>query len=80
VSIIKANKVEIEVQEQTSPNAGGKYMTILSYEPYSSLSKEIISVVLTNTKPFIKQTIDYGNRIEILEQTPTEIKLTPKKA
>ena len=77
MSIIKANKVEVEIQEQTVPDAGAKYMVVLSYEPYTAQSKEIISVVLPNTKPINKQTVDLVNRIELLEQTPKATKLTP---
>ena len=77
MSIIKASKVEVEIQEQTVPDAGAKYMVLLSYEPHTAQSKEIISVVLTNTKPIIKQTVDLGNRIEVLDQTPKPTKLTP---
>ena len=40
MSIIKANKCEIEVQEQTAPDAPGRYMVILSYEPEHKTSKE----------------------------------------
>jgi hypothetical protein len=63
MSIIKAKKCEVEIQEQTNPDAAAKYMVVLSYEPESELSKEIISVVLTNFKPIIKQTMDLGDRI-----------------
>ena len=63
MSIIKANKCEIEIQEQTIDDAGCKYMTVLSYEPEGKFSKEIITVVLSNLKPIIKKTIDLGNRI-----------------
>ena len=77
MSVIKAEKVEIEIQEQTDPKAANQYMTVVSYQPEGLLSKEIISVVLTNTKPIIKQTVDLGNRIEVLEQTPKATKLTP---
>ena len=63
MSIIKANKCEIEIQEQTDPDAACKYMVVLSYEPEYTLSKEIVSVVLTNNKPIVKQTMDLGNRI-----------------
>jgi hypothetical protein len=63
MSIIKANKCEIEIQEQTIEDAGCKYMTVLSYEPEGKFSKEIITVVLSNLKPIIKKTIDLGNRV-----------------
>ena len=48
MSIIKARIVEVEVQEQASPDAGAKYMVVLSYEPVGLHSKEIVSVVLTD--------------------------------
>ena len=63
MSIIKAKYCEVEIQEQTMPEAGAKYMVVLSYEPEDKFSKEIISVVLTNNKPHIKTTIDLGDRI-----------------
>ena len=64
MSIIKAAKCEEEIQEQTHADAGAKYMVVLSYEPEGLQSKEIISVVLTDTLPYLKQTIDKGNIIE----------------
>ena len=64
MSIIKAKKCEIEIQEQTNPDAACLYMVILSYEPEDALSKEIVSIVLTNKKPHLKQTIDKGHIIE----------------
>tara|TARA_B100000029_G_scaffold457674_1_gene486581 strand:+ start:386 stop:634 length:249 start_codon:yes stop_codon:yes gene_type:complete len=63
MSIIKAAKCEVEIQEQTIPDAGAKYMVVLSYEPEGTQSKEIISVVLTNELPYLKQTIDKGDQI-----------------
>jgi len=63
MSIIKAKYCEVEIQEQTAEDAGAKYMVVLSYEPKDKLSKEIISVVLTNNKPHIKTTIDLGDKI-----------------
>ena len=52
MSIIKAKKCEVEIQEQTIEGAAAKYVVILSYEPEGEFSKEIISIVLTN--PVIK--------------------------
>ena len=63
MSVIKADKVEIEIQEQTDPDTAAQYMTVVSYQPEGLLSKEIITVILTDTKPFIKKTIDLGNQI-----------------
>ena len=69
MSIIKADKVEIEIQEQTDPEAANQYMTVVSYQPEGLLSKEIITLLLSDTKPFIKKTIDLGNRIVRKEET-----------
>ena len=33
MSVIKAEKVEIEIQEQTDPGAACQYMTVVSYQP-----------------------------------------------
>jgi hypothetical protein len=63
MSIIKADKVEIEIQEQTDPEAANQYMTVVSYQPEGLLSKEIITLLLSDTKPIIKKTVDLGNRI-----------------
>ena len=63
MSIIKAAKCEVEIQEQTDRNAAAKYMIILSYEPEDKISKEIISIVLTNKPPFLKHTRDLGDKI-----------------
>jgi len=69
MSIIKADKVEIEIQEQTDPEAACQYMTVVSYQPEGLLSKEIITLLLSDTKPFIKKTVDLGNRIVRNEKT-----------
>ena len=69
MSIIKADKVEIEIQEQTDPEAACQYMTVVSYQPEGLLSKEIITLLLSDTKTFIKKTIDLGNRIVRKEET-----------
>ena len=63
MSIIKAKKCEVEIQEQTVEGAAAKYVVILSYEPEGEFSKEIISIVLTNNKPHLKETVDNGNYI-----------------
>ena len=63
MSIIKAAKCEIEIQQQSVKDAGAKYMVVLSYEPEGTQSKEIISIVLTDTLPHLKQTIDKGDFI-----------------
>jgi len=76
MSIIKAKYCEVEIQEQTIPEAGAKYMVVLSYEPEDKFSKEIISVVLTNNKPKIKETIDLGDAV-LNKNVPTTEKPKP---
>ena len=76
MSIIKAKYCEVEIQEQTVPEAGAKYMVVLSYEPEDKFSKEIISVVLTNNKPKIKETIDVGDAV-LNKNVPTTEKPKP---
>ena len=73
MSIIKADKVEIEIQEQTDPDAACQYMTVVSYQPEGLLSKEIITLLLSDTKPFIKKTMDLGNRV-VEKGVPTTTK------
>ncbi len=63
MSIIKASYCEVEIQEQTDPDAGAKYMVVLSYQPENQMTKEIISVVLTDKPPFLKHTKDLGDKI-----------------
>ena len=60
MSITKADVCEIEIQEQTAEDAGCKYMVLVSFEGPNK-SKEIAKVLLTNSKPHIRQTIDNGN-------------------
>ena len=69
MSIIKAKKCEVEIQEQTIKDAACKYVVILSYEPDGKFSKEIITLLLSDTKPFIKKTIDLGNRVVRKEES-----------
>ena len=63
MAIISAAHCEVEIQEQTIEGAAAKYVVILSYEPEGEFSKEIISIVLTNHKPHLKETVDNGNSI-----------------
>ena len=79
MSVIKAKFCEIEIQEQTlstEDNAGVKYMVVLSYEPEKTNSKEIISIVLTNNKPLIKQTFALAD-VVINKNIPTTEKPKP---
>ena len=75
MSIIKANKCEVEIQEQTVEDAACKYMTVISYEPEDKLSKEIVTIVMTDLKPIVKKTLDLGNRV-VEKGVPTTAKPT----
>ena len=48
-------------------------MTVVSYQPEGLLSKEIITLLLSDTKPFIKKTMDLGNRV-VEKGVPTTTK------
>jgi len=64
MSIIKANIIEVEVQEQAAPDAGAKYMVVIRYEPEGKeQSDDILKIILTNKKPIIKQTVDLGDKV-----------------
>ena len=70
MSIIKASIVEVEVQEQSAPDAGAKYMVVVRYEPDGKQQSDILQIILTNQKPIIKQTMDLGDRI-VNKDVPT---------
>ena len=63
MALIKAKKLEVEIQKQTLDKAECKYVVILKYEPEDYISTEILSVVLTDEKPIVRQTIDLGDKI-----------------
>jgi len=63
MSIIESDKIDIEIQEQTNEDAGCKYMVLVSFEGPDQ-SKEIAKVLLTNSKPHIRQTVDTGNVVK----------------
>ena len=63
MALIKAKKVEIEIQKQTLDKAASKYVVLLKYETEDYISTEILSVVLTDEKPIVRQTIDLGDKI-----------------
>ena len=45
MALIKAKKVEIEIQKQTLDKAASKYVVLLKYEPEDYISTEILSMV-----------------------------------
>ena len=71
--IVKAAKCEVEIQEQTAADAGCKYMVTLSYEPLDTTEKLVFAVVLTDTLPYLKQTIDKGSQVITKKIYPDEV-------
>ena len=64
MAVIKAKKVEVEIRKRFKRlTSDTKYMVLLKYEPEDYLSTEILSIVLTDEKPIVRQTIDYGDKI-----------------
>ena len=63
MKVIQVDHVEIEIQRQTDPEAASQFMCVVSYQPKGLLSKEIISILLSDFKPIVRQTIDYGDKI-----------------
>jgi len=76
VSIIKASIVAVEVQEQTVPDAGARYMVVVRYEPIGKEQSDILQIILSDQKPIIKETTDLGDRV-VEKNIPTATK--PKK-
>ena len=56
MAIIKAERLEIEIQEQTMSGAGSKYMVLIKTE-----NKDELKIITTNQKPHLKYTEDNGN-------------------
>ena len=56
MAIIKAEKIEIEIQKQSMIGAGIKYMILIKTE-----NKDELKIITTNQKPHLKYTEDNGN-------------------
>jgi hypothetical protein len=54
--ITKAEKIKIEIQEQSMIGAGTKYMILIKTE-----NKDELKIITTNQKPHLKYTEDNGN-------------------
>ena len=54
--ITKAERIEIEIQEQSMSDAGSKYMVLIKTENNNELK-----IITTNQKPHLKYTVDNGN-------------------
>jgi len=56
MTITKAEKIEIEIQEQSMSSVGSKYMVLIKTE-----NKDELKIITTNQKPHLKYTEDNGN-------------------
>ena len=56
MSITKAERIEIEIQEQSMSGAGSRYMVLIKTE-----SDNELKIITTNQKPHLKYTEDNGN-------------------
>ena len=54
--ITKAERIEIEIQEQSMSGAGSKYLILIKTE-----NKDELKIITTNQKPYLKYTEDNGN-------------------
>ena len=59
------------------PNVKHKYVVTLKYEPEDKTSTEILNICLTDEKPFIRQTVDMGDKV--LERDRVYPSTTPPK-
>ncbi len=62
-SIMKVDVCEIEVQEQTTEDAGCNYMVLVKTGDVKSGSIDLAKIILTDQKPIIKKTIDDGTNV-----------------
>tara|TARA_B100001939_G_scaffold134655_1_gene116955 strand:- start:1241 stop:1456 length:216 start_codon:yes stop_codon:yes gene_type:complete len=60
MAVINGKIVEIEIQEQLSDSAAAKYMIHVKYEKEEFGPIETAALILTNTKPIVKNTLDTG--------------------
>ena len=63
MSVIKAKKIEIEIQEQKHDDCACKWMVVFKYEPEDEQSCEVLQVGLTDEKPLVHQTADTGDAV-----------------
>ena len=56
MTITKAERIEIEIQEQSMSGAGSKYLILIKTE-----NKDELKIITTNQKPHLKYTADNGN-------------------
>ena len=58
MAITKADKIEIEIQEQSMIGADTKYIVLIKTE-----NKDELKIITTNQKPNLKYTQDNGNMV-----------------
>ena len=56
MTITKAEKIEIEIQEQSMSGAGSRYMVLIKTK-----NNDELKIITTNQKPHLKYTEDNGN-------------------
>ena len=64
MAVVKGKIVEVEIQEQTMPEAAARWMVVLKYEPEDYLTNEVLAVALTDEKPEVRHTVDNGRIVE----------------
>ena len=60
MTIIKSEKVEIEIQKQVMDHAGCKYMVLVKYE---NNNESKLKILTTNIEPVVKFYEDNGNTV-----------------
>ena len=68
MTIVKAKFVEVEIQQQTDPDAAAPWMTITKYEPEAKEGVmpgciEVGKIFLSEFDPVIRWTKDLGDKI-----------------
>ena len=62
MSIIKAEKLEIEIQEQRIKKAGCKYLILIRTK---EKLQQKLKIITTNQKPIIKSTVAINNIVKM---------------
>ena len=74
MAIYKSDQFHIDIEKQDYPDADCKFMISLWHTPKGLESRELISVCLTDTMPFIQSLSNKGNVVEnITKQHELEI-------
>ena len=62
--IVKKVEIEVQKQEIKNKNNESRWMTLLKYEPKETNSTEILSIVLSDSKPIVRHTVDNGSIVK----------------